>query len=47
MEQWGGDELALERRAYRQAELQSAATVLQNLSTANLLKSLAVQNLCD
>ena len=47
MEQWGGDELALERRAYRQAELQAAATVLQNLSAANLLKSLTVQNLCD
>ena len=31
MEQWGRDELALERRAYRQAELQAAATVLQNL----------------
>jgi chaperone required for assembly of F1-ATPase len=30
MEQWGRDELALERRAYRQAELQAAATVLQN-----------------
>jgi chaperone required for assembly of F1-ATPase len=31
MEQWGRDELALERRAYRYAELQAAATVLQNL----------------
>jgi chaperone required for assembly of F1-ATPase len=31
MEQWGRDELALERRAYRHAELQAAATVLQNL----------------
>jgi chaperone required for assembly of F1-ATPase len=30
MEQWGRDELALERRAYRYAELQAAATVLQN-----------------
>jgi chaperone required for assembly of F1-ATPase len=30
MEQWGRDELALERRAYRQAELQAATTVLQN-----------------
>ena len=31
MEQWGpGDELALERRAYRYAELQAAATVLKN-----------------
>jgi chaperone required for assembly of F1-ATPase len=31
MEQWGRDELALERRAFRFAELQAAATVLQNL----------------
>jgi chaperone required for assembly of F1-ATPase len=31
MEQWGRDELALERRAYRHAALQAAATVLQNL----------------
>jgi chaperone required for assembly of F1-ATPase len=31
MEQWGRDELALERRAFRLAELQAAATVLQNL----------------
>jgi chaperone required for assembly of F1-ATPase len=31
MEQWGRDDLALERRAYRHAELQAAATVLQNL----------------
>ena len=31
MEQWGGDELALERRAFRFAELQAAATVLQSL----------------
>jgi chaperone required for assembly of F1-ATPase len=30
MEQWGRDELALERRAYRYAELQAAATVLKN-----------------
>jgi chaperone required for assembly of F1-ATPase len=30
MEQWGRDELALERRAFRLAELQAAATVLQN-----------------
>jgi chaperone required for assembly of F1-ATPase len=29
--QWGRDELALERRAYRYAELQAAATVLQNV----------------
>jgi chaperone required for assembly of F1-ATPase len=29
MEQWGRDELALERRAYRHAELQAAATILQ------------------
>jgi chaperone required for assembly of F1-ATPase len=32
MEQWGRDELALERRAYRYAELQAAATVLQLLA---------------
>jgi chaperone required for assembly of F1-ATPase len=31
MEQWGRDELALERRAFRFAELKAAATVLQNL----------------
>jgi chaperone required for assembly of F1-ATPase len=31
MEQWGRDELALERRAYRQAELQAAATILNNM----------------
>ena len=31
MEQWGRDELALERRAYRYAELQAAATVLKNM----------------
>jgi chaperone required for assembly of F1-ATPase len=31
MEQWGRDELALERRAYRYAEHQAAATVLRNL----------------
>jgi chaperone required for assembly of F1-ATPase len=30
-EQWGRDELALERRAFRFAELQAAAAVLQNL----------------
>jgi chaperone required for assembly of F1-ATPase len=30
MEQWGRDELALERRAFRRAEMESAATVLQN-----------------
>src|SRR3984885_3709094 len=30
MEQWGRDELALERRAYRYAEHQAAATVLRN-----------------
>ena len=29
MEQWGRDELALERRAFRFAELQAAATVLR------------------
>jgi chaperone required for assembly of F1-ATPase len=32
MEQWGRDEIALERRAYRLAEMQAAATVLQHLS---------------
>ena len=31
MEQWGHDEFSLERHAYRYAELQAAATVLQNL----------------
>jgi chaperone required for assembly of F1-ATPase len=31
IEQWGGDELALERRAFRFAELQAAATVLSLL----------------
>lgn len=31
-EQWGRDEIALERRAYRWAEMQAAATVLQRLS---------------
>jgi chaperone required for assembly of F1-ATPase len=29
MDQWGRDELALERRAYREAEMQAAATVLK------------------
>jgi chaperone required for assembly of F1-ATPase len=32
MDQWGRDEIALERRAYRLAEMQAAATVLQHLS---------------
>lgn len=32
MEQWGRDELALERRAFRRAEFEAAATVLQNLT---------------
>jgi chaperone required for assembly of F1-ATPase len=32
MEQWGRDELALERRAFRFAELQAAATVLRSLT---------------
>jgi chaperone required for assembly of F1-ATPase len=32
MEQWGCDEIALERRAYRLAEMQAAATVLRNFS---------------
>jgi chaperone required for assembly of F1-ATPase len=31
MEQWGRDELALERRAFRFAELQAAAKVLRSL----------------
>jgi chaperone required for assembly of F1-ATPase len=31
MAQWGRDELALERRAFREAEMQAAATVLQTL----------------
>jgi chaperone required for assembly of F1-ATPase len=31
MEQWGRDELALERRAFRLAEFQAAATVLKSL----------------
>jgi chaperone required for assembly of F1-ATPase len=30
MEQWGEDEMALERRAFRFAELQAAATILSN-----------------
>lgn len=32
IEQWGGDEEALERRAFRSAELQAAATVLSLLA---------------
>lgn len=32
MEQWGRDELALERRAYRFAELEAAATILRSLA---------------
>jgi chaperone required for assembly of F1-ATPase len=32
MEQWGQDELALERRAFRHAEFQAAASVLQTLA---------------
>jgi chaperone required for assembly of F1-ATPase len=32
MEQWGRAGLALERRAYRYAELQAAATVLRSLT---------------
>ena len=32
LEQWGRDEVALERRAFRFAELQAAATVLHSLS---------------
>jgi chaperone required for assembly of F1-ATPase len=31
MEQWGRDELALERRAFRFAEMQAAALVLRLL----------------
>jgi chaperone required for assembly of F1-ATPase len=30
MEQWGRDELALERRAFRRAEMQAAGTVLKH-----------------
>jgi chaperone required for assembly of F1-ATPase len=33
LEQWGRDEVALERRAYRFAEMQAAATVLALIST--------------
>jgi hypothetical protein len=29
MSQWGRDELALERRAFREAEFQAAVTVLK------------------
>jgi len=32
MEQWGRDPLALERRAFRRAELEAAATVLRYIS---------------
>jgi chaperone required for assembly of F1-ATPase len=32
MEQWGRDEMALERRAFRRAEFQAAATVLSSLA---------------
>jgi chaperone required for assembly of F1-ATPase len=32
MEQWGGDEQALKRRAFHLAEMQAAATVLENLA---------------
>ncbi len=35
MEQWGRDELALERRAYRDAEMQAAARVLALVSNSN------------
>jgi len=31
MSQWGRDDLALERRAFRQAEYQAAVTVLKLL----------------
>ena len=31
MQQWGRDELALQRRAYRYAQLQAAAKVLQTI----------------
>jgi chaperone required for assembly of F1-ATPase len=34
MEQWGRDELALERRAFQYADLQAAALVLQSLQDA-------------
>jgi hypothetical protein len=30
MEQWGKDDMALERRTFRFAELQAAATILSN-----------------
>jgi hypothetical protein len=39
MEQWGRDELALERRAFRFAELQAAALVLQNWSPDSAVDS--------
>jgi chaperone required for assembly of F1-ATPase len=32
MEQWGRDELALERRAFRFAELKAAAMILSSIS---------------
>jgi chaperone required for assembly of F1-ATPase len=35
MAQWGRDELALERRAYREAEMQAAARVLALVSNSN------------
>ena len=34
LEQWGGDEHALERRAFREAELRAAARVLELLGTS-------------
>jgi chaperone required for assembly of F1-ATPase len=39
IEQWGRDELALERRAFRFAELQAAALVLQNWSPDSAVDS--------
>jgi len=36
MEQWGRDEMALERRAFRFAELQAAATVLRTLPASEV-----------
>jgi len=35
MAQWGRDELALERRVYREAEMQAAARVLEMLRKSN------------
>jgi hypothetical protein len=32
MSQWGHDDIALERRAYRRSEFDAAVTVLRNLA---------------